>query len=159
MNFQHETLFDVIEEVQPLLERHFAELARNQDRITLNPDWARYAATEQNKALLVFTARDKGELVGYAAFIVGSHLHYRDLTVASNDVLWLAPAHRVGRTGVRLIRFCEQMLTEQLPPHHCIAWHAKENTALASMLGRMGYGVQDILFTKLASASALSQGA
>lgn len=151
MQFQRETLFDVIEEVQPLLKRHYAELAKNQDRVKLNVDWARYSAMEQAGALLIYTARKDEKLCGYAAFFVGPHPHYLDLALASNDVLFLAPEHRTGRTGARLIHHCESQIGAAYP-HVCVTWHAKENTPLAAMLPRLKYGVQDIVFSKLLSA-------
>lgn len=150
MKFQRETLFDVIEEVQPLLEDHYRELAKNQDRVKLNPDWARYAAMEQAGALLIYTARKDEELVGYAAFFVSPHPHYQELTLASNDVLFLAKEHRTGRTGARLIHHCESQIGAAYA-NACVTWHAKENTPLAAIMPRLGYSVQDIVFSKLLS--------
>jgi hypothetical protein len=149
MQFQRETLFDVVEEVQPLLEEHYRELAKNQHVVKLKPDWDRYATLERDGGFVVWTVRDDtGALLGYAAFFVARHPHYMDLTLVNNDVLFLDKAHRTGRTGVRFIRYCEQEIAEQFAGA-CIAWHAKEGTALSTMLGRMGYGVQDIIFAKL----------
>jgi hypothetical protein len=148
MLFQRETLFDVIEEVQPLLELHYRELAKNQDRVKLNPDWERYAELERCGKFIVFTAR-KESLIGYSAFFVSPHPHYRDLLLVSNDILYLDAEHRVGRTGVRLIKYCEEQIAAMYDGQVCLTWHAKENTALASMLPRMTYGVQDIVFSKL----------
>jgi hypothetical protein len=149
MDFQRETLFDVIEEVQPLLDAHYLELAKNQERIKLNPDWARYTAMEAAGSLLLFTARKDGKLIGYAAFFAGPHPHYTDLMLVSNDLLFLDAEHRVGRTGVRLIKYCEEQIAATYSGQTCITWHAKERTALAGMLPRMGYCVQDIVLSKL----------
>jgi hypothetical protein len=146
--FSRELLCEVMPEAGALLEQHYRELAKNQDRVRLAPDWTRYGAAEAMGQFVVFTVRDAGELVGYAGFFCSPHPHYIDLHLCSNDVLFLRADHRVGRTGVRFIRFCEQ----QLAARHatpCITWHAKEATALASMLGRMGYQTQDIVFSKL----------
>jgi GNAT superfamily N-acetyltransferase len=149
MNFQRETLFDVIEEVQPLLDAHYLELAKNRDRVRLNPDWTRYTEMEAAGTLLLFTARKDGRLIGYACFFACAHPHYRDLMLVSNDLLFLDAEHRVGRTGVRLIKFCEEQVRALYASEVSLTWHAKENTTLAAILPRMSYGIQDIVFSKL----------
>lgn len=152
MNFQRETLFDVIEEVQPLLEQHYQELAKDKARIKLDPDWARYIEMEQKGSLLLFTARKDAKLVGYAVFFAGRHAHYKGLTLVANDLLFLDAQHRVGRTGVRLIKYCESQISALYPGLTAVTWHAKEDTVLAEMLGRMNYRVQDIIFSRLLPA-------
>lgn len=149
ITLQAELLCEVVGEVDGLLQEHYRELAKNQDRVKLAPDWERYAALEAAGSFLVYTARDDGELVGYAAFFSSPHPHYTGLRLVSNDVLFLTQTHRVGRTGVKLIRFCETQIAALYGQDFCITWHAKENTSLAGMLGRMGYGVQDIVFSIL----------
>lgn len=145
-----ETIFDVIDEVEPLLRAHYCELAKNQDRVHLKPDWDRYVALERIGGFLLYTARDENaELVGYAAFFASTHPHYMELMLVSNDVLYLAPSHRVGRTGIRLIRYCEERIFATYGKQCALTWHCKENTPLAGMLGRMGYGVQDVVMSKL----------
>lgn len=147
--FQREMLFEVAREVDDLLQLHFCELAKNQDRIRLKPDWERYRQMESEGSLLVFSARDSEKLVGYAAFFVCAHPHYTDLRLVSNDVLFLENSYRVGRTGVKFIRYCEERIRDLYASNFSITWHAKENTDLHRMLPRMGYGVQDIIFSRL----------
>lgn len=151
LTLARERLPEVLEDVHPLLEDHYTELARHRDRVALKPGWERYARLEQANALRIFTAREEGTLVGYAAFICTPHLHYADLFLASNDVLFLHAAHRRGRTGLRLIGFCEDELTREFAGRPlAIAWHAKPNTSLEAILRkRADYGVQDIVFTRL----------
>lgn len=171
ITFQKELLADVAAEVQPLLEQHYVELARNRDVVKLNPDWARYQVMELTGALIVFTARDNGRLIGYSAFTTYKHPHYQDLQMVSNDVLFLRKDYRrvqgwMGRlgslfgllprklmeqssTGLSFLTFCETQIQSLYPGDFCLTWHAKERTALASILPRLSYGVQDIVFSKL----------
>lgn len=150
ITFGAETLYEVIDEVPPLLEAHYRELAKNQDRVHLNPDWPRYAELERIGAFFLYTVRSaESELIGYSAFFASTHPHYADYMLVSNDVLWLAPSHRTGRTGVRFTRYCEEQIRLRYSARISLTWHAKEGTALASMLPRMGYGLQDIVFSKL----------
>ena len=148
MIFQRELLFEIVNEVQGLLQLHYDELTLNKDFVKLKPMWERYAALERAGAFVVYTARDKKELVGYSAFFINQHLHYGDLTVAANDVLFLHPKHRNGRNGIRLIQFCEQELSKQLDAFK-ITWHAKMQTDLGSVLVRMGYATEEAMFAKL----------
>lgn len=152
--FARELLCEVVQEVQPLLELHYRELAKNQERIKLDPDWARYSQMERAGTLLLFTAREDAALVGYSVFFASPHPHYRDLMLVSNDLLFLDAAHRVGRIGVRLMKYCEDQIAALYRGETCITWHAKEQTTLAAMLPRMGYGVQDIVFSKLLTPNA-----
>lgn len=147
--FARELLCEVVQEVQPLLDAHYLELAKHQDRVKLDVRWEHYAALEAAGSFLVFTAREDGILIGYSAFFSSPHPHYAGLRLVSNDVLFLDKAHRVGRTGIRLIKFCEEQVAALYPGDTCLTWHAKEQTPLAGMLHRIGYGTQDIVLSKL----------
>ena len=149
ITFGAETIFDVIEEVEPLLRDHYHALAKNQDRVALKPDWDRYVDLQNAGAFFIYTARNDGELVGYSAFFASRHPHYMDLMLVSNDVLWLAESHRTGRTGVRFIRHCEEQIQHRYGKDFALTWHAKAGTALDAMLPRMQYGLQDIVYSKL----------
>lgn len=144
--FAREILFEVVEDVQPLLALHYEELTLHKDRVKLDPMWERYAHLEASHrdALQIFTAREEGVLVGYAAFFVQPHLHYRALFPAINDVIFVHPKHR-GTAGVRLIRFCER----ELKPHaQKIVFHVKPETPMAALLPRLGYALEEHNFGK-----------
>lgn len=108
--FAQEFLHNVENDAQELLEAHWREIAINQDKIQLNPDWGAYDELEGAGKLRIFTAREAGKLVGYFVVIVGANLHYRDHVFAVNDILFLAKEHRRGHTGKRLIKFAESCL-------------------------------------------------
>lgn len=112
VKYQQEFLETVIDDIKPLLEDHWEEIALNKDKIKLNPDWDCYAFLEQQGKLKIFTARDDGELLGYFVVIVGQNPHYKDHLFASNDVIYISPQHRKGFTGIKLIKFAEKCLKE-----------------------------------------------
>lgn len=140
------TVSDKVAELLPLLQMHRDELATNKALMVLNPNWEMYRALEQNDALLALLAYCDDEIVGYSACILTKHPHYMGLTYAHNDVLFLAPAFRGGRLGIQLIHATEQAAKER--GAQMVMWHAKEGTALLGMLPRMGYKVQDVIFSK-----------
>lgn len=135
MKYQKELLADVIGEVQPLLELHYDELTLNKDRVKLDPDWQQYAELEHADAFHIFTARDDDKLVGYSAFFLKPHIHYRGLMVAQNDVLYLHPDYRVGMTGVRLIKMSHQGM--RAAGADKIVWHCKHSNHLKQLLLRI----------------------
>jgi GNAT superfamily N-acetyltransferase len=110
IQFQREKLRDVKDEVEPLLMRHWHEIALNKDTVPLDPDWDGYFAAEDAGIICAITARDEGTLVGYMNFVLSRNLHYRSLFVADGDIFWLAPEYRKGMTGLRMIRFAEDLL-------------------------------------------------
>ena len=112
VNYQQEFLTSVVDDIKPLIKSHWDEIALNQDRIKLNPDWEAYQNFENQNRLRIFTARDEGELVGYFVVIIGVNIHYKDHLFASNDIIYLSPNHRKGFTGIRLIKFAEKCLRE-----------------------------------------------
>lgn len=144
--YQKEFLCEVVNQVDALLKLHYEELTRNKDRVKLDPMWTEYATLEMMGRFHVFTARDGDDLIGYAAFFVTKHLHYADLCTAMNDVLFLHPDHRLGMTGIRLLKFCEAEL-KKLGAHK-VCWHAKLETSLIPILHRLGYATEEVALGK-----------
>lgn len=125
ITFQAEKLMDVREEVWPLLLRHWDEIALNKDAVPLNPDWDTYGVLETQGMLHVTTARsDAGEIVGYASYVIVPNLHYKTMMVADGDIFYLAPEHRRGTTGLRLLRETEKHIlafcAASGKPHDCV---------------------------------------
>jgi GNAT superfamily N-acetyltransferase len=112
LKYQQEFLSQVELDIQTLIELHWEEIALNQDKIKLNPDWNAYHNLETEGKLKIFTARDSDKLVGYFVVILGTNIHYKDHVFASNDIIYLHKDYRKGFAGVRLIKFAERCLRE-----------------------------------------------
>lgn len=110
LTFQEEKLATCLEEAEPLLKRHWEAVAINKDLVPLEPSYRRYVDAEQMQRFCVCTARDNGELLGYAAFFVDYSIHYATTKSADCDVIWLEPDARRGRAALRLIEFSENAL-------------------------------------------------
>jgi len=110
IKYQQEFLSQVQSEAKYLIELHWSEIALNQDKIKLNPDWDAYYELEGQGKLKIFTARDNGNLVGYFVVILGNNIHYKDHLFASNDIIYLRKDFRKGFAGIRLIKFAEVCL-------------------------------------------------
>lgn len=136
-----------VDEFWALLEKHWHEVARNKQVMVLKPDRERYLQLEAQGGLLCLAAVDPdGEVVGYSVNFIGPHIHYVDLVVCNNDVLFLREDLRPSPIGLRLLKDTERLAKAR--GARLMLWHAKEDTALATIMPRLGYGVQDIIFSK-----------
>ena len=91
-------------DAQELLQQHYEELTLFKEHINLEPNWDSYLRLEQQKNLVLITARDKGVLVGYTLFFLTNHMHYKSTRVAINDVLFLHKNYRKGFTGISFLK-------------------------------------------------------
>ena len=99
-----------LQELQPLLPLHYEELALNQDKVPLSPQYNVYIERERSGGLLFVTLRDAGELVGYFIGFIAPGLHYSTCLTCTMDIFFLRKDKRIGTAGVRLFRFVENEL-------------------------------------------------
>lgn len=140
------TVSDKADALMPLLRMHRDELATARHLMALAPNVEAYRALENTCSLLALVAYAEDEIAGYSINFIGPHLHYAGLRYAHNDALFVAPQFRGGRLGLRLMRETERLAQER--GARMMMWHAKPGTALEQMLPRMGYAVQDIVYSK-----------
>lgn len=108
---QIESFEERLAELQRLLPLHYQELALNQDKVPLAPQYSIYIARERNGELLFVTLRDLGELVGYFIGFIAPGLHYRTCLTCTMDIFYVHPDRRAqGLPGVRLFRAVEKEL-------------------------------------------------
>lgn len=105
ISFQEEKIIDLREEIEPLLIKHWEELANNKDTRPLDVDFDLYIKLNEDGFIKVFTARIEGELIGYASFFIANNLHYKTWKYATADVYYLDPAYR--KQGLGFIFFKE----------------------------------------------------
>ena len=130
----------------PLFEEHYEEIARNKQIMKLKPDEETYRKMESAQQIFILSARQDDVLIGYSVNFVTNHLHYADLRIAQNDLLFISKEHRGGRIGLKLIRETDNHATSL--GCKLMLWHCKENTTLSGLLPRIKYGVQDIIYSK-----------
>lgn len=138
---------DSIGKTGEMLEEHWQEVAKHKSLMVLKPDVQRYTAMEQMSMLIGLGAFLNGEMIGYSVTFIMPHMHYADLIVASNDVLFVRQQYRATRVGLKLISETERIAKER--GARMMMWHAKPGTALDALMSRRdGYGVQDIIYSK-----------
>lgn len=137
----------IMERGGDLFKEHYQEVALNKSVMHLNPDWDAYRNLEQAGKLFCVAAFLGEELIGYSVNFLGPHLHYSDMCYAQNDLLFVAEEHRKTRVGLDLIRHTEGLA--KVKGAKMMLWHAKEETKLAAIMPRLGYRVQDIIYSKV----------
>lgn len=136
VEFTREALSLVQKEIEPLLKEHYEEIAWNQEKIPLRPDWAKYQKLEVAGILRVFAARRSGALIGYAVYFVSLHLHYSETLWAANDIIFVRKSER-GSVGVKLLRFSETELRSE--GVKLVGLHIKLEHDWSRMAERLGY--------------------
>jgi GNAT superfamily N-acetyltransferase len=144
-SFARERAADVMDEIKPLLTRHWTEIAHYPD-IPLHVNYEQFLHADRNGGLRIFTIRSAGGLIGYAVFFVALNPKYMSSLQAHQYVLYLAPEHRRGRIGMRFIDWCDTQLKAdgiQVVYQHVKA-DPKHN--FGPLLERLGYTLIDQLY-------------
>jgi len=138
MKYSVETYDEVIEDIKPLLEGHWEEIALYKDEVTFAPNYFMYKELEEKNLLDIFTARtDKGKLIGYCIVFTMPHMHYSTTIMSNVDIFYVAPEYRGKMAGLRLIKLTEQKLKEK--GVKVIFHHVKVAHDFSPLLERLGY--------------------
>ena len=146
ITFACEKLEIVLPEIKELLQNHYEELTLNKGRVILKPVWERYFSMESAGKFFALIARDDGKAVGYSGFILEKHLHYEDILVANNDVLFLHKDFRLGTLGIKLLKYSEEYMRTLGADK--VTWHVKMSNDFRPILYRMGYADEDVIVGK-----------
>lgn len=114
LKFTVEKLLYIQQEIFPLWQRHWSDLALNRDSITLDPDWERYGAIDREGLLHLLTVRCESKLVGYWMAILFPHLHYKSAgLMAHTDAYYLLPEFRLANAGIKMVSAMEKSMRER----------------------------------------------
>lgn len=102
-----------LEYLKPLLPIHYKELALDQDKVPLSPQFDKYVAAEQRGELMFVTLRKAGQMVGYFIGFIAPGLHYSTCLTCNMDIFYVLPDHRGSGTGFQLFKFVEQQLKKR----------------------------------------------
>lgn len=102
-----ERLSDELENLKPMFPEHFAELALNQDKVPLDPQYEVYLERENRGEILFVAMREDGNIVGYFVGFIAPGLHYQTCLTLTMDIFWVKPEHRGNGAGFQLFKFVE----------------------------------------------------
>jgi GNAT superfamily N-acetyltransferase len=105
-----ESFIEMLPELQPLLPLHYEELALDQDKVPLDPQYELYFERERNGQLIFVTLREAGVLIGYFIGFIAPGLHYKTCLTCHMDIFYVHPEKRGGRAGIKLFKFVEAEL-------------------------------------------------
>lgn len=147
LTFHVEPYSQAIGEMRSIYPEHYLEIALDQHAIPLDPDYELYLKYEAAGILHVATARNDGDLVGYAIFIVTHHLHYRTSVTAMNDIVYMRKPWRDGlNVGKRFLEFCVASLPENVQR---VFINEKLHQPFGRLLEHMGFKLVEQRWSKL----------
>lgn len=91
-----ERLQDTLEELKPLFDPHWQELALDQDKVPLDPQYNTYLVRESLGEVLLVVLREAGKVIAYFIGFVAPGLHYKTCFTLTMDIFWLHPNYRDG---------------------------------------------------------------
>lgn len=103
-----ESFPEFLEEVMPLLPAHYLELALDQDKVPLSPQYEEYLRRDDLGQVVCIAMRSAGELVGYFVGFKAPGLHYSTCLTLTLDIFWLHPDHRGMGGGMILFDAVEK---------------------------------------------------
>lgn len=146
VEYKIESVTDCLEEIKPLLEDHYKEVAMYQDKILLNPDYEQYIELDAAGMVHLVTARDEGTLIGYFISFILPHMHYQDHKYAVNDILFIEESYRKAEVGLKLFQFVEEALKEE--GVSVIIIHMKTAIPFDSLCLGLGYDYAERNYSK-----------
>jgi GNAT superfamily N-acetyltransferase len=105
---QVESLTEHLEELKPLLSRHWDELALNKDQVPLDPQYDVYLKRDALGEVMFISLREEGRLVGYFVGFVAPGLHYKTCLTLHMDIFYVWPEARGRRGGLILFKAVER---------------------------------------------------
>lgn len=102
-----ESLTERLPELMPILPLHYDELALNQEKVPLDPQYNIYLERDARGEVMLVAVRDSGALIGYFIGFVAPGLHYRTCLTLTLDIFYIHPDHRGNSTGAKLFKAVE----------------------------------------------------
>lgn len=133
-------------EIQRLFQDHYEEISLLKN-YELKPDYARYFSIHEKDMLQVILCKDDDKIVGYIVFFICKHLHYIDCVLATEDIYYLKPEYRKGRTAIKMFKFAEQYLKSLNVD--MIKYGTKIHSDNTSLFEYMGYSFTEKVYTKM----------
>lgn len=112
ITFAAETFEQFWHDAEPFFGYHYAEVAKDKQVMRLDPDVELYREKSKAGQLIFVTARDHGVLIGYFAWFLHPHPHYKELMVAQSDVYYLSPLYRGQGYGTDLFEAATRFARE-----------------------------------------------
>jgi GNAT superfamily N-acetyltransferase len=135
-----------LEEVKPLLPRHWEELALDKDDVPLDPQYDVYLERDRQGSVFLIVLRSAGELAGYFIGFVNPGLHYQTCLTLTPDIFWIAPEHRGQRGGFLLFDAVEKEARRRGVNRMFVG--TKLHLDCSALFDRLGYDRVEVIYSK-----------
>lgn len=146
IEFSEESLEVFIEESLEHFTAQWLETEMYQDKLVLDPNWDMYYAMESKGMLASFTARDEGNLIGYAVYFLSPHQHHKEHLTADSDIVYLEPSYRGTGIAFDLYSYAESKLKEK--GVSVIMLRMKDRIPFEPLANKLGYSKEEIAYAK-----------
>jgi len=146
ITFAIESFTESLPELKPILPLHYEELALDQDKVPLSPQYDIYEAREKAGELTYITAREDGELIGYFIGFVAPGLHYSTCLTCIMDIFYIHPEHRGSNFGFKLFDFVEKELLRRGVARWFVG--SKVHLDASWLFERLGFERVEITYSK-----------
>jgi len=147
ITIQRERFEDAIEDLTPLLARHWREIAEDKDEVPLSPGYDIYCDLDSGDKLLFVTVRNDEVLLGYFIGILGPGLHYQETFECHMDIAYVDPEIRRTKVGYKLFQFVE----DELKKIGVKRWfvNSKLKHDLSSFYEKLGFSAIETVHSKM----------
>lgn len=113
ISFQSESFIECLDELRPLLDLHWDDLALQKEHVKLSPHHEIYFKSEKDDGLAFITIRSDGKIIGYFIGFIGTGLHYSDCLECQMDIFYIVNEYRGSGLSFKLFEFTENLLKKR----------------------------------------------
>lgn len=144
---QLERFQDNLNSLRELFPLHYKELALDQDKVPLMPDWNTYIANEDAGRLIFMTLRKDGIMVGYFIGFISLGLHYNTCLECKMDIFFIHPDVRgEDLPGLKLFRALEKELRRRGVQRWAVG--SKIHASADALFKRLGFTPIEVYHSK-----------
>lgn len=146
ITFAVESLTENLPELKRILPLHYEELALDQDKVPLSPQYDLYEKRDEFGEVIYITARIEGELMGYFIGFVAPGMHYSTCLTCIMDIFYIHPDHRGSNFGFKLFDFVEKELLRRGVDRWFVG--SKVNLDASWLFEKLGFTKVEIVYSK-----------
>lgn len=137
-----------LDEIKPLLNGHWEELALNKDKVPLDPQYDLYLKREELGEVLYVTLRSQGKLVGYFVGFIAPGLHYKTCLTLTMDIIYVHPDYRGTGGGLVLGKAIEREAKRRGVQRWFMGFKTEHKKHMEKLLQTLGMEQVEVFYSK-----------
>lgn len=137
---------------QSLVQDHFNEVASSKGDFDFELNWRILQDMSDAGFLYICAAFADSNLVGYALIMKVPNLIHAQVKTCAIQSMYLAPKYRKGSTGIRLVRFAENVAkaleAEELRVSISKNSKSSRGKPLSGLFTNLGYKFKEVVYSK-----------